>query len=388
MSGMLTGQDSEGERPSISLTSENIEAISSAHSRVVISNALVRRSYDRVPFTENLLEKDLTDDDAPGDLEDLENLEDFTDARIYPEDRQLFKDRPSPSEPNPSRCPDTVRPQQNFDDATMALDQHKTPRQMRSLSRASHVLSSFPARGNSPDISEARRARSQPTGRRSRGPRSRSLNRPRKTPQDWNQVFGQESTTPRPPTEEECQAARAKADRLAKELHERWHNRADKNQKKNEIQRQEEIAAGGHIDPAVEQEISKIEKRKRGGVSKKSSAKPQEDEEEEDIDPQGWRRGEREETLVRMWGSAFRRDDEEEIDRKGNIISKKPATEPTVPSTWSERNLEEDVGSELQDSRNEPGKSDEDFSHLFEDSDDAPMPPPKKRRSAGGTWRG
>ena len=119
------------------------------------------------------------------------------------------------------------------------------------------------------------------------------------------------------------------------------------------------------------------EKRKRGGVSKKSSAKPQEDEEEEDIDPRGWRRGEREETLARLRRSAPRREDEGEIDIKGYIISRKPATGPTVPPTGSGGNLKEDVGGEHQDSRNAPGESDEDFSHLFEDSDDAPMAPPR-----------
>ena len=60
MSEKLTGQDPERERPSMFLTPEDIEAISPAHPREVISNALIRRSYDRVPFTETLLEKDLT----------------------------------------------------------------------------------------------------------------------------------------------------------------------------------------------------------------------------------------------------------------------------------------------------------------------------------------
>ncbi|KAL8915776.1 MAG: hypothetical protein Q9172_006675 [Xanthocarpia lactea] len=380
MSGISTRGDEEEQALSATITGEELQAISRAHPREEMLDAPVRGDYDRVPFTETLLEKDLTDSDAPGDDESL------FEVGSYSNDAHLLEHRPSAlSHP---RRPLTVGHQHHSTDTARMPVQPGTHRRRRSPPPPSHLPLNSPVREKSPKSNAARRDPSQPQGQRGHGPRSRYPRRQPKASPNTSLLFGQESTTQRLPKQEERQAARAKVDRLAKELHEGWHSRADKNEKKKEIQRQQEIAAGGYIDPAVEQEISKKEKRKRGGVSKMASTKPQEDEEEEDIDPQRWRRGEREETLTRMWGSASRREDEEEIDRTGNIISKKPATEPTVPPTLSGGNLEEDVGVAPQDTQNELGESEEDFSHLFEDSDDAPMPPPKKRRSTGGAWRG
>ncbi|KAL8856651.1 MAG: hypothetical protein Q9178_006718 [Gyalolechia marmorata] len=375
MSGSSARGDKEEQALPATITAEELQTISPAHPWEEISDAPVRGDYDRVPFTETLLGEGLTDTDAPGDDETL------FQGGSYSNDVNLLDDRPS-TQSHPRR-PLTIGPQ-HFSRPNLP----ETHRRRRSPPHPSRLPLTSHARDKSSESTEARRDPSPVQGQRGHGPRSRNPRRQPKASANTDLLFGQESTTQRPPTQEECRAARAKADRLAKELHEGWHNRADKNEKNKEIQRQQEIAAGGYIDPAVEQEKSKKEKRKRGGVGKKASTKPQESEEEEDIDPQGWRRGEREETLARMWGSASRREDEEEIDRKGYIIPKKPATEPTLPPTGSGENLEEDVGGEPEDSRNEPGDSDEDFRHLFEDSDDAGMHPPKKRRSASDARRG
>ncbi len=60
MSGSSTREDKEGQTLSATITGEELQAISPMHSREEMLDASVHGNYDRVPFTETLLEKDLT----------------------------------------------------------------------------------------------------------------------------------------------------------------------------------------------------------------------------------------------------------------------------------------------------------------------------------------
>ena len=163
-------------------------------------------------------------------------------------------------------------------------------------------------------------------------------------------ITSQPSRTQRAPTALEREEARAKADELAQELELSWHNRAEKVQKKKDIQRQTVIANGGWIDSGAEPQLLATEpqlsaaeppateenKPQRGTV--KASRKRARD---VDIDDCGYRPGEKDELQQRF---AHKDLQEDEIDLEGNPIPRKRTRELAVKSDFGQREMDEYVG--------------------------------------------
>lgn len=190
----------------------------------------------------------------------------------------------------------------------------------------------------------------------------------------------QPSGTQRAPTALEREEARAKADRLAEELELSWHNRAEKVQKKKDIQRQTVIANGGWIDcgaepqPLPEPLATEESKPHRGTV--KASRKRARD---VDIDDCGYRPGEKDELQQRF---AHRDLQEDEIDLEGNPIPRKRTREVAVKSGFGQRETDENVGEHPGNYYEEFERAEDERGRLSDDGEDEGVsPPPRKRRS-------
>lgn len=191
----------------------------------------------------------------------------------------------------------------------------------------------------------------------------------------------QPSSTQRAPTALEREEARAKADRLAEELELSWHNRAEKIQKKKDIQRQTVIANGGWIDsgaepqPLATEPLATEESKPHRGTVKASRKRVRDTE----VDDCGYRPGEKDELQQRYAHKALQ---EDEIDLEGNPIPRKRTRESAVKSGPGEWNTDEHAGDHPGNYREEFERAEDERGGLADAGEDEQVsPPPRKQRS-------
>ncbi|KAL8686885.1 MAG: hypothetical protein Q9224_005312 [Gallowayella concinna] len=301
-----------------------------------------------VPHTAHLRRSDLSDADAPGET-------DISDDGTTPEHSgHHYSFGPTESEP-----------------VTEGAQERKSvPKPQHRPSHSDHRRRSTITHRGLPNSTRGTGKEHQIHGRRGRETQTRPVGRPRKASPSPVSERGPRSVKGRAPTAEERNTARAKAERLTQELDSSWHNRAAKMAKKAEVTRLTKVAAGGYIDPSMEQESpqEEVRKRKRPGVKA-----PAPEQSELEIDESGWLPGERE----RWWAEITkgRTEQEHEIDLAGNIISTNAAEDDTQIQG------EDEGGYEYEGFDGDLGRIPTFFDEV-EDAAKEPMPPPKKRHSA------
>ena len=196
----------------------------------------------------------------------------------------------------------------------------------------------------------------------------------------------QPSRSQRAPTALEREEARAKADRLSEELELSWHSRAEKVQKKKNIQRQTVIANGGWIDcgaepqplatgPSATEPVATEESNSHRGSVKASHKRVR----DPDIDDCGYRPGEKDELQQRF---AHKDLQEDEIDLEGNPIPRKRTRELAVKSGFGQRDTDEYAGEHPGNYYEEFERAEDERGRLSDDGEDKGVsPPPRKRRS-------
>ncbi|KAL8771471.1 MAG: hypothetical protein Q9209_003141 [Squamulea sp. 1 TL-2023] len=232
-------------------------------------------------------------------------------------------------------------------------------------------------------LEPCRESKTQRQGQRSRGQsrRAQPISRPSRVSRASERA-DKGNPTRRRPTQEERQEARGEANRLSAELYGRWHSRDETQEFKKAIKHQQDIADGGCIVPADQRVLLMKEKRKRSEGSRKTSAKRDnnDDDEEEDIDMFGYYRGEKHRTLKRMRYQGTLKD-EEEIDEKGNFLFRKSTTAPASGSGQNKGIEEENDEGAEENIDDWLGADPDGTDESTEDTDNEPVPPPKKRRS-------
>ena len=191
----------------------------------------------------------------------------------------------------------------------------------------------------------------------------------------------QPSRSQRAPTALEREEARAKADRLTEELELSWHNRAEKVQKKKDIQRQTVIANGGWIDcgaepqPLATEPLATEESKPHRGTVKAPGKRVR----DTDIDDCGYRPGEKDELRERY---AHKATHDDEIDLEGNPIPRKRMRESAVKNGPGEWHTDEYAEEHPVDYREEFERAEDERGGLSDAGEDERVsPPPRKHRS-------
>ncbi|KAI4243692.1 MAG: hypothetical protein L6R40_003305 [Gallowayella cf. fulva] len=315
--------------------------------------------YMPVPYTTSLQQWELSanrwpyaDADAPGE----------TDVS---DDDAILRSRPISRRRGVSAHRDHSGAQEQAPVTVEARQQSHPPRRTLRSARGQQRRTS---RGTtSPRLSKSPEPRSRHTAtqaRRGRAPRTLSVGRAPRSTAALGPAFGQEVSGLRAPTADERRAAKAKAERLTRELGLTWHSRKSRKEKNDEITRQLAVADGGYINPFEEQESLEEE------VARNALKRSAEEVEEEEMSLSGWLPGEREREAKKRGMM----EEEPDIDLYGNIISKNPAAEHT----------EEVDDDDLADTSGQWGGG---LWDAFNELENEPPRPAKKRRSATGTRR-